>query len=181
MTGVTLIFGVIFIFWFISEILKDDEEDSINNKTAEQQEYPYTKKLLLTKTEYYFYKELKEKCIESEYIICPKIRMEDFLNVTDKKNKMKYRGYIKSRHIDFILCDKNLYMIAGIELDDKTHNEEKAIKTDVFKDNVFKKINIPLYRIKVSTTYNEELNKMIASIKEFKNNGKQTEPTEISS
>ena len=67
--------------------------------------YPYEKKLLLTKTEYAFYKILKEKCDSRNLLICPKVRMEDFVKVTDKKNVLKYRGYIRSRHIDFLICN----------------------------------------------------------------------------
>lgn len=73
---------------------------------------PYEKKMLLTKTEYGFWKCLKQKCDEKGFIICPKVRMEDFLSVTvkDKRQLMKYRGYIKSRHIDFMICDSALHI-----------------------------------------------------------------------
>lgn len=111
--------------------------------------YPYKKKMLLTKTEYAFYNILKMKCDKNNILICPKIRMEDFLEVTDKQNKLKYRGYIKSRHIDFMLCDSKLHLLAGIELDDKSHNEKEAAAIDHFKDKVFQTINIPLFRVKV--------------------------------
>lgn len=111
--------------------------------------YPYKKKMLLTKTEYAFYNILKMKCDKNNILICPKIRMEDFLEVTDKQNKLKYRGYIKSRHIDFMLCDSKLHLLAGIELDDKSHNEKEAAAIDHFKDRVFQTINIPLFRVKV--------------------------------
>lgn len=91
--------------------------------------------MLLTKTEYGFWKCLKQKCDEKGFIICPKVRMEDFLSVTvkDKKQLMKYRGYIKSRHIDFMICDSALHILAGLELDDRSHNSANAQKTDLFK------------------------------------------------
>jgi len=111
--------------------------------------YPYKKKMLLTKTEYAFYNILKMKCDKKNVLICPKIRMEDFLEVTDKQNKLKYRGYIKSRHIDFMLCDSKLNLLAGIELDDKSHNEKEAAAIDHFKNRVFQTINMPLFRVKV--------------------------------
>lgn len=111
--------------------------------------YPYEKKMLLTKTEYKFYMTLKKKCDNKNLLICPKVRMEDFLNVTDRQNFYKYRGYVKSRHIDFLICNSKLYLLAGLELDDYSHQQEKARKIDDFKDNVFRTINLPLYRIKV--------------------------------
>lgn len=124
--------------------------------------FPYKKKVLLTKTEYSFYNNLKPLCDNANLIICPKVRMEDFLEVTDKQHHQKYRGYIKSRHIDFLICDNKLHMIAGIELDDKSHNQEKAKQTDEFKNQVFKTIDVPLYRIKVSNgMYNDQIIKII--------------------
>jgi len=109
--------------------------------------YPYEKKMLLTAVEYRFYRILKEQCDRYHLLICPKVRMEDFLSVTDRRNVYKYRGYIKSRHIDFILCDSDLHMLAGLELDDPSHNSPAAGKADIFKDCVFRKIGVPLYRI----------------------------------
>lgn len=125
-------------------------------KQESQKKYPYEKKWLLTKAEYAFYKILKKKCDQRNIIICPKVRMEDFLNVTDKKNISKYRGYIKSRHIDFMLCNKNLYLLAGLELDDSSHDHPKARIIDEFKNNVFQAIQIPLFRVK-TTDGNYEL------------------------
>ena len=95
---------------------------------------------LLTKTEYIFYKILRKECDQRRYLICPKVRMEDFLDVTNTEEKYKYRGYIKSRHIDFVICDDNLRMLCGVELDDYTHDREKSKKADAFKDQVFEKI-----------------------------------------
>ena len=127
--------------------------------------YPYEKKFLLTSTEYRFYKILKEQCDKNSLLICPKVRMEDFLHVTDRRNINKYRGYIKSRHIDFIICDEDLYMLAGLELDDSSHDTAEATVTDAFKNNVFRKIGIPLYRIPVEPKlYKNRINEMIKEL-----------------
>ena len=83
-----------------------------------RRQYPYRQKFLLTKTEYAFYKILEEKCTKNGLRICPKVRLEDFISVTGTKNIGKYRGYIKSRHVDFLICDKDLHIKAGLELDD---------------------------------------------------------------
>ncbi len=144
---------------------KENLKEEIIEENINIKEYPYIKKNLLTPTEYKFYKTLKKKCDENNLLICPKVRMEDFLTVTDKQNTQKYRGKIKSRHIDFIICNKDLYLLAGLELDDGTHNTQKAKETDEFKDNIFKKINLPLFRIKTNPEiYDKELENMINKI-----------------
>ena len=132
---------------------KTPQENNQNQKL-----YPYKKRSLLTETEYNFYKTLKEECDKRNFLICPKVRMEDFLIVTDYEQEAKYRGYIKSRHIDFIICDQELKMLCGIELDDYSHYSYKAQKTDKLKNDIFKTIDIPLYRITVGHgSYKEQL------------------------
>lgn len=135
-------------------------------KPVQERVYPYAKKMLLTKAEYSFYKILKQVCDQNHLLICPKVRMEDFLEVTDKKNYMKYRGYIKSRHIDFMLCNSDLRIIAGLELDDNSHKKSNIQETDDFKNNVFKRVGLPLYRIKMSDgAYKDQLEKIMLEIK----------------
>ena len=127
----------------INKIKKDAEDSNININN-----YPYKAKMLLT---------------NNKYIICPKVRLEDFIEVTNKQELFKYRGYIKSRHIDFLICDNNLHILYALELDDKTHNSEKAKNTDDFKNKLFEKINIKLYRIKTDENYEEKLLDIINS------------------
>ena len=78
---------------------------------------------------------------------------------------MKYRGYIKSRHIDFMLCDSDLRIIAGLELDDNSHKKTTVQEKDDFKNNVFKTVNIPLYRVKMSEgAYKDQLERIMWEI-----------------
>lgn len=119
---------------------------------------PYQRKKLLTYTEYQFYKIMKQACDEKNLLICPKVRLEDFINVTERKYKMKYRGYIKARHVDFIVTDSQLNVLCGIELDDPSHNTQEAAKTDAFKNKLFRTIGIPLFRIDTSTKYEIRMN-----------------------
>ena len=123
-----------------NEVKEDISLDQLNT-------LPYAKKNLLSRYEYIFYSNLEEKCEPESLIICPKVRLEDILTVTDKENSFKWRNYIKSRHIDFLICDKNMNVLAGIELDDRSHKTEKAQNSDRFKNNIFIQIKTPLYRI----------------------------------
>ena len=129
--------------------------------SGEVRYFPYKKKYLLTKTEYKFYKELQAECDKRGIIICPKVRLEDFINVTCDKERGKYRGYIKSRHVDFILCDRNLNIILAIELDDYSHESKQARKTDRFKDRLFRQIGVPLHRVKVAANYSKPINNIL--------------------
>lgn len=140
-------------------------EPAVPEEPKKEQNYPYMHKNLLTKTEYTFFRVMKDFCKENDLLFCPKVRMEDFLYVTDKKNHSKYRGYIKSRHVDFMLCDSNLHILCGIELDDRSHDSAKAKQVDEFKNRVFEQIKIPLFRVKTSADYREELDKIYKELK----------------
>lgn len=162
---------IVIISILVYRITKNGAQDIRYNDSSKQKsinqltEYPYEKKMLLTKTEYVFYNILKRKCDENNLLICPKVRMEDFINVTDKKNIFKYRNYIKSRHIDFMICDNKLRLLAGLELDDSSHQNKDAADIDEFKNKVFKAIQIPLFRVKISQgDYGTQLNKIIDEI-----------------
>lgn len=110
---------------------------------------PYRHRHILTKPEYAFWNVLRTKVAKYDLLICPKVRMEDFLSVSAKTDRQRqaWRGKIKSRHIDFILCDKDMRMLAGIELDDASHGTKEAMRLDRFKNQVFETIGLPLFRV----------------------------------
>lgn len=164
-----IIIGIIIILLQILNRIISKKE----NKTPKESitKYPYEKTYLLTKAEYAFYRILKNKCDNSNMIICTKVRLEDFIKVTEKQQYMKYRGYIKSRHVDFLICDDKLNIKFGIELDDNSHNNSETKRIDEFKDNLFKKITIPLYRVKMSNgMYEKEIDSIINKINSIENN-----------
>lgn len=129
---------------------------------------PYKHRPILTKTEYAFWKVLQPRAARRNILVCPKVRMEDFLEVKTKDNRKRqsWRGRIKSRHIDFILCDSDLNMLAGVELDDNSHKYNKAtIEGDLFKNSVFKAIGMPLFRIIVKDgNYPEQIDRMFRTL-----------------
>lgn len=110
--------------------------------------YPYAARHLLTKREYRFYLLLREVADEYHYIVCPKVDVKDLLSVTDQKQYMKYFHKIAQKHVDFVICDKDLYVLFVIELDDSTHETKDAKKRDHLKDKAFAAAGIPLKRIR---------------------------------
>jgi very-short-patch-repair endonuclease len=115
--------------------------------------FPYRKKdYLLSKAEKSFYHVL-QNCLNDSYVIFPKVRLSDIFFVTCKEKYQSYFNKISSKHIDFLICNKqNLTPLAAIELDDSSHANKK--EGDNFKDNLFLSAGLPLYRIKASYNYN---------------------------
>lgn len=107
-------------------------------------------KSIATETEKAFYKILKQYCDERGHTINLKTRLEDLVEYAkgmDYATKQKYRGQIKSRHVDYLIVDDDLNPVFAIELDDSSHNKKKAQEIDKFKNDLFDKIGIKLYRI----------------------------------
>lgn len=174
-------FAIIAFFLFRDEIKDLFRSDNLKNRRLypverEATEQPsekcsqyasiYYKSSLLTRTEAIFYDILKYKCDINDLTICPKVRLEDFIKVREIGEKQSYRGRIKSRHVDFLICDRNLNPLCGIELDDNSHNSWKARKADKFKNELYKAINLPLYRVRTGTNFESHINQIVSDIKE---------------
>jgi len=116
-------------------------------------QFPYKTTYLLSKSEKVFYDALKPVCDKYGYVICPKVGLKDFIVVTRKKDYLKWFRKISQKHVDFLICDQNLRPIMAIELDDRSHELEKARKNDEFKNELYKRLNFPLIRVKAAQYY----------------------------
>lgn len=113
-----------------------------------RERYPYESKPLLTRREYSFYRLLKREADTRRLLICPKVGLKDLMDVSDRRNFLQYFRRISQKHVDFVICDRNLNVLFAIELDDRSHDTEEARRRDRFKDKAFKAAGIPLKRIR---------------------------------
>lgn len=134
-----LVFAVILLLILIHLFLK---------KKRQKEQYPYHAVPILTRREYAFYRILKKEADARHLLICPKVGLKDLMEVKDKHNFLQYFRKISQKHVDFVICDKNLNVLFAIELDDRSHDTEDARKRDRFKDRAFKAAGIPLKRIR---------------------------------
>ena len=109
---------------------------------------PYTAAKLLTRREYAFFKALQPIAKKYNLMICPKIRLADLVAVPEVTKERKWFNYIKSKQVDFTLCDMDLRVKLVIELDDSTHDRPDRQTRDDFIDRVFQQINIKLLHIR---------------------------------
>lgn len=156
-----IIIGALFVANILQAISQSQKKQKSNSKenannTINLDEMPYKDKFMLTKNEYIFYNELKKIATEMDWIICPKVGLKDLFEVTTKENYIGHFRRISQKHIDFIICKDDLKPIYAIELDDNSHNSEKAKQSDRFKNELFKKSKIKLIRIKACKEYSKE-------------------------
>lgn len=127
---------------------------------------PYKTTYLLSKCESNFYNSLKPVCDKYGYVICPKVGLKDFIAVTSKKDYLKWFRKISQKHVDFLICDKNLKPLMAIELDDSSHELEQARKNDEFKNELYKELNFPLVRVRAAQYYRyQDIDSFISKIK----------------
>lgn len=156
------IFAILLIIIILYLLKNNRKKDNVksNEKTLHfddklDHQFPYKKyNSLLTKAEQNFFLVLSIAIIDENYYICPKVRLADIIQVDDKNNYQSYFNKIKSKHIDYIICEKTTFKIKyAIELDDITHNLEHRIKRDDFILNALSNADIELIRFNVNYTY----------------------------
>jgi len=113
--------------------------------------YPFTARQFLTPREHNFYKELKPIADYHNCVIMAKVRLADLAEVEKGFNNSEYYthfGKIRSKHIDFVLCNQNtINPKIIIEVDDKSHSRADRIKRDEFVNTLFKTIGLPIIHV----------------------------------
>ena len=136
---------VLIIILLILNVLPYFLQFNKNNKSS----YSFNgkkNKYILTKNELQFFYKLKPITDKYDLYIFPKIRLADIIDTSDYNNFNK----IKSKHIDFTICNKYCSPILFIELDDTSHNRYKNKENDIKKDYIMKQVNANLIRIKIN-------------------------------
>ena len=165
---IILIITIIILVAIILIIKKPNSENTNqikNNNTIDLSKFTTTN-YVMTSKELKFYRELKKVTDNLELTIFPQVDLERFIKVKD--NNTSDRNRIKSCSIDYtIVNNKNCQIICCIELDGSSHNTENAKRKDEFRNNLFKQVNIPLYRIKENDYYNLQEIKNIITKNEY--------------
>jgi very-short-patch-repair endonuclease len=116
--------------------------------------YPYAlRNYLLTKAENSFYHVLKSALPAGSVIMC-KVRLSDVLFVERNEGGKADWNRINQKHIDFLICEEGaLRPRLAIELDDASHQSERAIDRDEFLVGALDAAGLPLLRIRAARTY----------------------------
>lgn len=137
---------VILIIVFIVKLLRRekypfDKVDSIVTNS----EKPFLQVLLLI--------------IPDDFYILTKVRLADIVKVRKgTKDYLRHFNKIKSKHIDFVICDSfNFEPLLAIELDDPSHLTEDAQDRDYVKDKVLQSSQMPILRVKTQKKYDKEI------------------------
>ncbi len=111
--------------------------------------YPYERRDLLTSNELEFYRILAPIVCQHGWQLLMKMRLADVMAVRKgTEDYMSYFNKIKAKHTDFVFCDPyTLEILAGLELDDPSHERPERIERDEFVDNAYAAAGIPLIHV----------------------------------
>jgi hypothetical protein len=107
---------------------------------------------LFTDAEWYFYEDLVEYLVGTEYAVFAKVALSrDLVNIRDiSKNGIAQQVFegIKRMHVDFVVIDGNGKVVRCFELDGSEHyRDEQRMKADALKETVLETAGIPLTRV----------------------------------
>ena len=115
-------------------------------------EFPYIKREFMTNAEKQLYHFMRENLYLKEKItIFSKVRLGDIMDVDTRLVKPNDKAFynIACKHVDFLIVDKyTLDIICVVELDDYTHDNDKAKERDAFVYHALQEVGIELVRIK---------------------------------
>lgn len=131
----------------------------------------YRKKdYVMTYEELKLYRILIEFANKYNYVIFPQVVLYNIVKVNNKRKNTALFNKIKSKSIDFVICNnKNCKIMFCIELDDETHWMEERRKRDYFINELFCEVGIPLIHIDRKKEYNNyEIENIIKRYIEYK-------------
>lgn len=107
----------------------------------------YKRKEFLNNNEKNFFHNL-ESIIKGKYYIFSKVKILDLVSVEGLESEDLWKLPVWTKHVDFIICDKNIDPVLSIELNGLEHKTEyKSIKGGFAKENIFKAINLPFIAV----------------------------------
>ena len=101
------------------------------------------------------------------------VRLADIFSVDKGRGNRAALNRIESRHIDFLICQKDtLKPVVAIELDDKSHERPDRIKRDNFVNQLFDSTGLSLVRFPSKHRYtpNDVSSKLNPIIMKFSDN-----------
>ncbi len=114
---------------------------------------PYSRrKYFFSSAERSFYEILTR--LLPRHTVFAKVRLADVICVSKGvENWQSHFNRIRSKHVDFLVCDKSLAPVLAVELDDSSHDREDRKERDVFVDAALAAAVLPIIHIRAKRAY----------------------------
>jgi len=114
---------------------------------------PYSAtKYFFSAAERSFYEVLRR--LAPDHTVFAKVRLADLVYVTKGTgNWQSHLNRINRKHVDFVLCNRDLAPVVTIELDDSSHDREEREARDEFVDQVLASAGLAIVHIRAKRSY----------------------------
>ncbi len=115
----------------------------------------FRRKYLLTVSEKRFYNVLRK--VVAPNAVLAKVRLADLVGADERHLRRKSNfDHIKSKHIDFVICDGALSPIIAVELDGSSHQRPDRVARDRDVNRILEIASLPILRVPVQRTYDAQ-------------------------
>lgn len=139
--------------------------ESSEDFTASGSDYSdsYERKYLFSRNEKFEFYKLLKWSRENNYYLFPKVRLLDIIEPRSGQDHYKSLLWkIQAKHIDFVICDKNLRVKFLIELDDTSHDRKDRSERDEFVRQALRGAGYELLHTRgISDAFLDELKRSI--------------------
>lgn len=174
-----IIIIIILVIIFFNSQKKDIKSNSsieVNKREEEEKQLTLDDKKIKRQNQAKFYHYKKQKFWDSKEestvyrmiqdiignraLVFPHVSLRELF--IPKESSYRNRSHLSSYHIDFVVFSNiSVRPLVAIELDGKEHQEENQILNDTFKEEMIKKYDIELIRIKSGNYTKETLEALI--------------------
>jgi very-short-patch-repair endonuclease len=130
------------------------KSEKIESGTGKEAPPYFKKKALLNEGEQALFHKLTEAM--PNCIVFAQVRLADIVGIKKTNNWQAWFNKVNRKSVDFVICNKSFVVLACIELDGKTHEQEDRKKADGDKDAALKAAGIPILRIEASKLLTSE-------------------------
>ncbi len=164
MQPITLLVALVLVVFFIWVIVRAQ-------LAGRRKGVYYLRYSLFTPAERIFLAAL-ERAVPDGVRVFGKVRLEDIFGVVrglSGADRLAARNKINRKHVDFLLVrEGDLAPLAGIELDDSSHELVERRQRDVLVDATFASAGLPLLHVPVQKSYQPaDLRSKVASVIEL--------------
>lgn len=147
--------GAVFFFLYETGFLRKFFE---SNSVAEEpgSKFPFRRKdYLLSVAERNFFGVLEQVATEMGFYLFVKVRLEDLLWLpSGTESRFAFRNRVKSRHVDFVLCEKkDIRPLLVLELDDSSHQRQDRMERDEMVDKILHDAGLPVLHVRTKSFY----------------------------
>src|SRR5437667_12010546 len=135
-------------------ILRDEPAPAKGSewRRPEPRVFPYSRRnYFFSAAERSFYEILRR--LTPEHTVFAKVRLADVVYVKGTISRQEHLNRIDRKHLDFVVCDKNLAPVVAIELDDAYYDHTNRSSRDEFVEQVLAAAALPIIRMPAPRPY----------------------------